>query len=276
MSDFLNEMASSSRARVVTAMQREPLAALRARALATPPPPPLQLAVNGFDIIAEIKPSSPARGALTANGRMSAAEARARAASYATAGACAISVLTEPARFGGGIDLLEAAAKGSVAPVMRKDFLVDPYQLFEARACGASGVLLIVRMLGDELLGELADAAREAQLFVLWETFDAVDLGRLEAVRENTPRPRLAGLNARDLVTLQVDIERLSRLAGQFPVEFLRVAESGLSTPEDAARWAACGYRAALVGEALMRAEDSAALLRSMLAAGRAATKWSD
>lgn len=276
MSDFLSAMASASRARVVAAKQREPLTALRARALATPLPAPLQLAATGFDVIAEIKPSSPARGALTATGRMSAAQARARAASYAKAGACAISVLTEPARFGGGMDLLAAAASGSTAPVMRKDFLVDPYQLFEARAAGASGVLLIVRILGDELLGELADAAREAQLFVLWEAFDTLDLGRLDAVRELTPTPRLAGLNARDLVTLQVDLERLSRLAHQFPVEFLRVAESGLSTAEDAARWAACGYRAVLVGEALMRAEDSAALLRSMLAAGRAATKRSE
>lgn len=273
MSDFLAEMALGSRARVDAARRSEPLAALRARALATPTPPPLQLSPSGFDLIAEIKPSSPARGALTATGRMSAAEARDRAVIYAEAGACAISVLTEPSRFGGGIDLLAAVARAGAVPVMRKDFIVDPYQLFEARACGASGVLLIVRMLSDDLLGELADVAGEAQLFVLWEAFDAADLARLAARVERVPKPRLAGLNARDLATLQIDIERLSRLADQFPVEFSRVAESGLSRPEDAAHWAARGYRAALVGEALMRADDPAALLRSMLAAGRAAAR---
>ena len=181
---------------------------------------------------------------------------------YAAAGACAISVLTEPSRFGGGIDLLAAAAQAGAAPVMRKDFIVDPYQLFEARACGASGVLLIVRMLSDSLLGELADVAAETQMFVLWEAFDATDLARLSLLVERAPKPLLAGLNARDLVTLQVDLERLSRLADQFPVEFSRVAESGLSTSQDAARWAAWQRMARskphhhLLGVELLRTSD--------------------
>lgn len=260
MSRFLTDMGEASEARAARLSLPDCRAAAADQAL----PPPLRRV--GFDLIAEVKFTSPAEGALAA---ASVEATRARVAGYVRAGAAAISVLTEPTRFGGSLDHLRAAASIAAVPVMRKDFPVRPVQLFEARAAGAGGALVIVRMVSDSLLREMLDAAEEAGLWVLLEAFDAADLDRIAAL----PRTRavLCGVNARDLQTLQVDQGRFSAMAPHLPGERVAVAESGLGTPEEIAMVATLGYRMALVGSALMRAAAPETLLAEMVQAGRQA-----
>lgn len=271
--DFLLRMARLSRERAVAAMQERPEAALAARARRLPAPPPLRLSPAGFDLIAEVKRRSPALGTLAGSALQVAAQARA----YARGGAAALSVLTEPAEFSGELaHLVEAAAAAAPVPVMRKDFLVLPYQLYEARAAGASGVLLIAAMLDDAALREMLDVALELGLFVLVEVFDRADLERAQAAlatagpAEGQDRCRwLIGVNCRDLRTLAVDFGRFAELAPALPRDVPLVAESGVQTEDEAAQVAALGYRLALVGTALMRATDPAATLAALLGAGR-------
>ncbi len=269
--DFLREMAGESTKRSEEARAREPEGALRRRALEASPPPPLVLHSSGFDLLGEIKLRSPSLGSLTPHGQGGKPRVRRQAAAYARAGVAAVSVLTEPTRFGGRLDHLRAAAEEIEVPVLRKDFLVDPYQVFEARAQGAGGVLLIARLLEGSRLEELLGAAREARLFVLLEAFDDLDLQRIaEALERRTSEQNLlVGLNSRDLATLEVDRSRLESLAKQFPPGCPRVAESGLESTRDVAWVAGLGYDLALVGSALMRSADPASSLGEMLAAGR-------
>jgi indole-3-glycerol phosphate synthase len=267
--DFLHAMAQSSRERVARARARRNDDELRALAHAAPRPPPLRLSAAGFDLVAEVKRRSPAVGLLDTGGDDIAARAR----DYAAAGAAAISVLTEPTRFDGELEhLVEVAGAldGSV-PAMRKDFLVDPYQVYEARAAGAGGALVILRMLEPARSVALLDAAAELGLFVLLEAFNDADLHLArELLRDYRVRlTLLVGVNCRDLATLQVVPGRLETLAPSLPPEVPCVAESGVETPADAARLAAAGYRLALVGSALMRATDRRQLARDLLAAGR-------
>ncbi len=271
---FLAQMAHASRERVVRARALRDEDAVRAAAHRAPPAPELRLSSAGFDLIAEVKLRSPAAGVLGAGDGGSEADGiAARANDYALAGAAAISVLTEPSRFDGELAHLEAVVRGlhQPVPVMRKDFLVDPYQVFEARAAGAGGILVILRMLSVTQSASLLEAAAELRLFVLLEAFDETDLSRAAAlVASHGDRVRLlVGLNCRDLVTLQVVPGRLESLAPRLPRGVPRVAESGVETAADAARLAAAGYELALVGSALMRAGDRVALARSLLAAGR-------
>lgn len=259
MSDFLETMAVSSRARAALA---EPLSA---RQTARP-----ALATDRFGIIAEIKNRSPAEGALAAEG----ADRVARATCYADAGAVAISVLTEPERFDGHLDhLAEVANAVSGTPVMRKDFLVDPVQIREAHAVGASGVLLITAMLDDRELTQMLDCAWHCDLFVLLEAFSEEDVARAtrlldEPVHRAKAREGelLFGVNSRDLRTLEVDPSRLERYAALLP-DGVRVAESGLKSAADVRGVADAGYRLALVGTALMRSADPGALIRAMAGA---------
>lgn len=268
MSRFLDAMARSSRQRVADAAAREPLGALRARALATPAPPPLRS--NGaFDLIAEYKRRSPSRGELGNH------DLAGQVTAYAEAGAIAVSVLTEPVEFRGRLAHATDAAVALTplgVPVLRKDFLVDPYQLYESRAVGASGVLLIVRLLSDAQLAEMLECALELDLFVLLETFDASDIARIPqfAVRD---APVLVGVNCRDLQTLDLLPQRFRELASLLPCHLPRVAESGIDTPDGCADVADQGYGLALIGSALMKSVDPAALLRTMLAVGRAASR---
>ena len=246
--------ASAERARAAS-----PLVELRARIADRPPAPALRR--EGFEVIAEVKRSAPSAGRLAGSAedghRAGFAVAQARA--YVAGGAAAISVLTEPSRFDGDLADLEAVAAAVPVPAMRKDFLVDPIQVYEARAAGAGGVLLILRMLDDARLAALLDAAEELGLFVLLEAFDAEDLARVPADCRH-----LVGLNCRDLGTLEVEPDRFAALAGAFPAGCVRVAESGLETPEDAARVRSLGYDLGLVGTALMRASDPTALVAAM------------
>lgn len=262
--NFLDDMAKRSATRAHAAMAAVPLDAMRARALAAPPPKPLVL--DRFDLIAEVKRSSPSQGSLASADVDVVAQAR----SYSDAGAAMISVLTEPARFGGSLEDLRAIADAVVVPVMRKDFLVEPYQVFEARANGASAVLLIARILDDESLARMLDASVEAGLTVLLEAFDAEDLDRSAQAISKHPGV-LLGLNCRDLATLQEDVDRFASLAEAFPDGVVRIAESGIATADNAQAVARLGYGGALVGTALMRSSDSGRLAREMIEAGRVA-----
>jgi indole-3-glycerol phosphate synthase len=270
---FLDEMAADSYARVRAAKQARSEGALAAEAArAAPPPPRLRLDASGFDLIAELKLRSPAAGSLATPGK-SVAE---RVLGYGRAGAAAVSVLTEPSRFEGSLAHLEQAAQALAplgVPVMRKDFLVDPYQVLEARIAGAGGVLLILRMLSRAAIDALIGCADAFGLFVLLEAFDARDLELMhELIGSHTGADRLlAGVNCRDLDTLQVVPQRLFELAPLLPGRVPRVAESGVASAHDARQVAAAGYQLALVGSALMQAEDPAALVRTLLAAGRGA-----
>jgi indole-3-glycerol phosphate synthase len=268
--DFLQQMAAASRERVRVARAACAQSELLSRALDTPPPPRLRLQPGGFDLIAELKLRSPAAGQLKGPGE----DVAARVAAYARAGAAAVSVLTEPTRFDGSLDHLRAAAQALLplrVPAMRKDFLVDAYQVIEARVAGAGGVLAILRMLPDAELEALVRQARKLELFVLLEAFDETDLERLHGLlRRLGTEGLLAGVNSRDLQTLQVVPSRLERLARHLPPGVPRVAESGVGSPADARRVAEAGYDLALVGSALMSGDDPAALASAMLSAGRA------
>src|SRR5271167_1088758 len=274
MSGFLDAMARSSAQRVRQALMREPLAALERRAKQAPQSPQLRLSGRGFDVIAELKLRSPAAGVLSADNE----DWRQRVAWYAHGGAAAVSVLTEPTRFDGSLQHLREAC-GVLdplgVPAMRKDFLVDPYQVLEARAAGAGGVLVILRMLSPGQISELLDAAAEHRMFVLLEAFDAGDLATagdvLAARRGQEPKEHavLIGINSRDLASLKVVPERFDVLAPLLPAGWPAVAESGVASPADAARMQRLGYRLALIGTALMTCGDPQALLRDILAAAR-------
>jgi indole-3-glycerol phosphate synthase len=274
---FLEEMAAGSRARLDTARRAEPYAALATRAANSPPPPPLRLAAGAFDLIAELKLRSPAAGRLgVAGDAAEGGDVARRVTAYAGGGAAAVSVLTEPQRFEGSLAHLAQAAAALTplaVPAMRKDFLVDPYQVLEARAAGAGGVLVILRMLSRGQIDALLECARAQRLFVLLEAFDAADLELMHQLvaAHAAHNVLLAGVNCRDLTTLAVVPQRLLELAPLLPAGVPRVAESGVNTGEDARRVAAAGYDLALVGSALMQDADPATLVRSMLAAGRSA-----
>jgi indole-3-glycerol phosphate synthase len=231
----------------------------------------LRLQPGGFDLIAELKLRSPAAGRLKGPDE----DVATRVTTYARAGAAAVSVLTEPTRFDGSLDHLRMAAQALLplaVPAMRKDFLVDPYQVIEARAAGAGGVLAIVRMLSPPDLEAIVQQARALELFVLLEAFDEQDLERLQGMlgRWGT-EGLLLGVNSRDLRTLQVVPSRLEQLARRLPRGIPRVAESGVGSADDARRVAEAGYDLALVGSALMSGCDPAALASAMLGAARAA-----
>ncbi len=271
MSGFLDEMARSSTLRVAQAALRESIGALERRAEQTPAGPPLRLSPAGFDVIAELKLRSPAAGALGGPG----GDWPRRIAAYARGGAAAVSVLTEPSRFDGSLEHLRRAA-GMLAPLgipaMRKDFIVDPYQVLEARAAGAGGVLIILRMLPRERIGELLEVAADHRLFVLLEAFDAADLelaSELLDPRRRPDAPLIIGVNSRDLQTLDVVQERFSELAPLLPAGWPAVAESGVATAADARRMRQLGYRLALIGTALMAREDPAVLLSEIFDATR-------
>jgi indole-3-glycerol phosphate synthase len=267
MTDFLQQMAEQSMQRVAAAQQT-----FRASEFDKPV---IALSLQRFDIIAEIKDRSPSAGPLATATRTRAQQVE----HYIQGGAAAISVLTEPTRFGGELAHLDEVASLAAAagiPVMRKDFLVDARQVLEARAAGASGVLLIAAMLSDQALHAMLDCAWEHSMFVLLESFDQADLQRSAELLRTERHLRqaeqgkfFAGVNTRNLRTLQVDPERLRELAAMLPRQMASVAESGLKNAADAASAAAMGYRMALVGTAYMQSEQPQQLLADMLAAGR-------
>ena len=272
MSGFLDQMRSAGVRRVAEALARESYGALEKRAQDTPAPPPLRLSPEGFDVIAEIKLRSPAAGALA----KASDDWLGRATAYARGGAAAVSVLTEASLFDGSLEHLRAVA-GQLAPLgvpaMRKDFLIDPYQVLEARSCGAGGVLVILRMLPREGVSQLLEVALHCGMFVLLEAFDRDDLALAADLLANRPaalRARvLIGVNCRDLQTLEVRSERFAELAPRLPQGWPAAAESGVASPAEARAVRALGYRLALIGTALMGSSDPAAHLAGILDAAR-------
>ena len=216
-------------------------------------------APGGANVIAECKRRSPSRGILRRDYRPGAV-----AVAYERNGAAAVSVLTEPTFFDGSLDHLREVRAAVGIPVLRKDFIVDPYQLLEAAAAGADAVLLIAAALDGDDLGALHARAAELRLGVLVEVHDADELDR--AARAGA---RVVGVNNRNLRTLAVDVEASRRLAGKLPAGAIGVAESGLRTSADLLRLGAAGYSAFLIGEAFMTVPDPGDALRDLLAGAR-------
>lgn len=274
-SDFLARMTARSHARAAAARAACADAEMRARALDRDPAPVLHLSPAGFDLIAEVKRRSPAEGELAGGGLDPVVQAEA----YAAAGAAALSVLTEPAEFHGDLaDLERVAQQVKSVPAMRKDFLVDRYQLWEARAAGAGGALLVAACLDQATLGQMLEESAALGMFALVEVFDEADLEHCLPVMEKAgPAEQdggvrlLLGVNCRNLRNLVVEFGRFAELAPKLPADYPRVAESGVKEPADAASVAESGYGLALVGTALMRAGDPARAAGALLAAGRAA-----
>lgn len=273
MADFLQQMAAASHERAALAKRARHTHTRRAADVPAAP----ALDIGRFGVIAEVKRRSPAEGELAVAGT----DCATRAAGYESAGAAAVSVLTEPQRFDGSLDdLSSVCGELRSVPAMRKDFVVDAVQITEARGCGAGGILLIAAILDDGKLRALVERARELGMFVLLEAFDGEELERCTRL---VRAPRFAeaahdgeillGVNTRDLRTLKVDPDRLRMLAPQLPADTIAVAESGVLSAADAAAVAALGYGAVLVGTALMRAGDPRELLQAMLEAGTQARR---
>jgi indole-3-glycerol phosphate synthase len=212
------------------------------------------LAGPGLSLIAEHKRRSPSAGAIREDLTLEQV-----VTAYERGGAAALSVLTEPASFGGSLEDLRAARVASILPVLRKDFIVDRYQVRESAAAGADAILLIVAALTPEELGELHAEAADAGLGVLVEVHDEAELeAALEAGAE------VIGINNRDLTTLRVDIERTFRLMAGIPSGKVIVAESGFRSRPELERLSAAGVDAVLIGEALMRAPELEAAVRTL------------
>jgi indole-3-glycerol phosphate synthase len=255
MADFLIEMEASSRARLHQASELRPMAVVRSLAervdIRT-------LRPIDFHIFAEVKPASPAEGLLDGGDLIS------LAAVYEAAGATALSVLTEPSRFGGSLGLQEAISGEVHVPVMRKDFLVDPYQIWEARAFGADGVLIIARMFDADTLMSMIQVADEAGLFVLLEVFDSSDIPLVEVAIDHRPGT-LVGVNSRDLATLEVRQDAHEQLAELVPNGVVKIAESGITSVDRVVTLKGMGYDGVLVGTSLMRSPDPGEMISQML-----------
>lgn len=264
---FLRRATREARARVQRSRARTPEQALRARASRLPAPPPLGPALTGpaLAVVAEIKRVSPSRGPLAPVG-----DAAALARAYVTGGAAAVSVLTEPRHFDGSLRDLERVARAVEVPVIRKDFIVDRYQVWEARAAGAAAVLLIVGALDQRVLAGLLRCTAGAGLSALVEVHDAGEAVRATQAAKGAPRADMVvGVNARDLATLAVDPGRFEAIRSQLPPGCPTVAESGVRAPADAARYARLGADAVLVGEHVVTATDPATAVAGLVAAGR-------
>ncbi|MCA1782199.1 MAG: indole-3-glycerol phosphate synthase TrpC [Intrasporangiaceae bacterium] len=259
MTTYLDELVTGATRRVAAAREQEPLASLRARAQDGPGARTLYdaLSVRGVSVIAEVKRASPSKGPLAPD-----MDAATQARHYLDGGAAAISVLTEPEQFLGSLDDLSAVARLG-APTLRKDFIVDPYQIWEAKLAGASAVLLIVAALDERTLQELHDEADAAGLTSLVEVHDAS-----EVAVANRVGARVVGVNARDLRTFALDRDAFARLRPTLAAGTIAVAESGVRDPEDVHRAAADGADAVLVGETLVTAEDPASVVAGLVAAG--------
>jgi len=241
-------------------LQEHPLddLALMARVSAMPPAKDLEAALRAAEppaLIAEVKRASPSAGVIAEDVNPSVL-----ARGYQAGGAAAVSVLTEPRHFQGSLADLQAVRSSVSIPVLRKDFLIHPAQVIEARASGADAVLLIVAALTDAQLRALLEAARDVGLAALVETHSDEDLSR--ALESDA---RIIGVNARDLETLDVDVNGALERIGRVPADRISVLESGISTRANVDAALEAGASAILVGEALMRADDPARAVRKLL-----------
>ena len=260
MSDILNKIVAVKREEVALALGRKSLAAVRAdaesRVLTRDFEAALRTKVAGgrSAVIAEIKKASPSKGVLRED--FVPADI---AQSYAEHGAACLSVLTDVQFFQGSVDFLKQARASCQLPVLRKDFMVDAYQVYESRGMGADAVLLIAACLDDAQMKDLEAIARGLYMAVLVEVHDAAELERALALK--TP---LIGVNNRNLRTFETSLDTTLALLDKMPKDRLLVTESGIQTREDVLRMRAAGVNAFLVGEAFMRAEDPGEALAAL------------
>ncbi|HLU46903.1 MAG TPA: indole-3-glycerol phosphate synthase TrpC [Planctomycetota bacterium] len=255
----LDRILATKRAEVAARKAESPLAELRAIARDAPP-------VRAFGeslarprervaIIAEVKKASPSRGVIRED-----FDPLVIARAYERGGATALSVLTDEEYFQGSLAALRDVRANVSLPVLRKDFMIDPWQVWEARAAGADAILLILAAIDDDACKALSETAREAGVDVLWEVHDRAELDRALALD-----PRIVGINNRDLRTFEVRLETTFELARAIPDGVVTVSESGIFTSDHIRELSAGGVRAFLIGESLMRAPDPGSALRDLL-----------
>jgi indole-3-glycerol phosphate synthase len=258
--DRLAEIVATKRQEIAERRVREPVSALRDLAAAQSPPRGFEAALrrksaDGFALIAEIKKASPSKGLI--RGDFHPAN---HAREYAAGGAACLSVLTDAPYFQGHEDYLIAARHAVGLPVLRKDFMVDPWQVLESRAIGADAILIIVAALEDAAMAEIEAAAIEQGMDVLIEVHDSAEMERAARLKS-----RLIGVNNRDLKTFVTDLAASEELAPRAPPGSLLVGESGIGSHADLLRLERSGMRCFLVGESLMRQADVARATRALL-----------